>query len=153
MDGWIPRLRCSACGERNATADVQPLPRNYALSIPGRCIKMQTTRRPARLPSQCHQRFKMLTSRETQALEAILDDAIIRSKKEDDGDPVFHEVDANDVNPFADKRTQSDVYTSLAMKGYIECSGSEDPSGGETLENVCITLKGLEALKSVKGVN
>jgi len=95
----------------------------------------------------------MLTSRETQALEAILEDAIAKSKEEDNCDPVFHEVGANGVNPFADKRTQSEVYTSLAMKGYIECSGTEDPSGGEMLEYVCITPKGLEALKSVKGVN
>ena len=97
--------------------------------------------------------FKVLTSREVQALEAILDDAIGKSKEEDDGDPVFHEVNANGVNPFADKPTQFDVYTSLAMKGLIECSGTEDLSGGEIPEYVCITPKGLEALKSVKGVN
>jgi hypothetical protein len=97
--------------------------------------------------------FKVLTSREVQALDAILEDAIVKSKEEDDGDPVFHEVNANGVNPFADKRTQSDVYTSLAKKGLIECTGTEDLSGGEILEYVCITPKGLEALKSAKGVN
>ena len=95
----------------------------------------------------------MLTSREVQALGAILEDAIVKSKEEDDGDPVFHEVNANGVNPFADKRTQSDVYASLAMKGLIECSGTEDPNGGETVEYVCITPKGLEALKAEKGVH
>ena len=56
----------------------------------------------------------MLTSEEVQALDAILEDAIVRSKEEDDGDPVFHEVDAKGVNPFADRRTQSDEYTSQA---------------------------------------
>ena len=95
----------------------------------------------------------MLTSREVQALDAILEDAIVKSKEEDDGDPIFHEVNANDVDPFADKRTQSDVYTSLAKKGLIECSGTEDLSGSEILEYVCITPKGLDALKSAKGVN
>ena len=95
----------------------------------------------------------MLTSREVQALDAILEDAIVKSKEEDDGDPVFHEVNANGVNPFADKRTQSDVYTSLAKKELIECSGTEDLSGGEIVEYVCITPKGLDALKSAKGVN
>lgn len=108
--------------------------------------------RPARMSSYSTKGFKVLTSREVQALEAILEDAIVKSK-EDDGDPVFHEVNANGVNPFADKPTQFDVYTSLAMKGLIECSGTEDLSGGEISEYVCITPKGLEALKSVKGVN
>jgi hypothetical protein len=61
----------------------------------------------------------VLTSREVQALDAILEDAIVKSKEEDDGDPVFHEVNPNGVNPFADKRTQFDVYTSLAMKGLM----------------------------------
>lgn len=95
----------------------------------------------------------MLNSNEVQALNAILEDAIIKSKEEDDGDPIFHEVSVNGVNPFADKRIQSDVYKNLAMKGFIECSGTEDPSGGEILEYVCITPKGLEALKSAKGVH
>jgi hypothetical protein len=95
----------------------------------------------------------VLTSREVQALEAILEDAIVKSKEEDDGDPIFHEVSASGVNPFKDERTQSDVYTSLAMKGLIECSGTEDESGSEMLEYVCITPEGLEALKSEKGVN
>jgi hypothetical protein len=95
----------------------------------------------------------VLTSTEVQALDAILEDAIVKSKEEDDGDPIFHEVKANGVNPFADKRTQADVYTSLAKKGLIECSGMGDLSGGEILEYVCITPKGLDALKSAKGVN
>lgn len=97
----------------------------------------------------------MLTSKEVQALDAILDDALIKSKKEDDGDPVFHEVDAKGVNPFADKRTQSDVYDTLAKKGFIECSGMNvDPVTDEAEEEyVCITPEGLEALKAAKGVN
>src|SRR5688572_19402755 len=92
----------------------------------------------------------VLTSEEVQALDAILEDAIVKSKEEDDGDPMFHEVDANGVNPFADRRTQSRVYTSLAKKGLIECSGDVDSSDGEY---VCITPEGLEALKAAKGVN
>jgi hypothetical protein len=108
----------------------------------------------ARWTTELSQRgFKMLTNREVQALDAILEGAIVEIKEEDDGDPVFHEVDASGVNPFADKHTQADVYTRLATKGYIECSGAEDPSGNEILEYVCITPEGLEALKSVKGVN
>jgi hypothetical protein len=91
----------------------------------------------------------MLSREEVQALDAILDDAIVKSKQEDDGDPVFHEVDAKGVNPFADRRTQSRVYDSLAKKGLIECSGNED----EDLEYVCITPQGLEVLKAAKGVN
>lgn len=55
----------------------------------------------------------MLTSSEVQALDAILEEAIVKSREEDDGDPVFHEVNTNDVNPFADKRTQSDVCVDL----------------------------------------
>ena len=95
----------------------------------------------------------MLTDAEVRALDAILEDAIIKSKEEDDGDPVFHEVEVDGVNPFGDKRTQSDVYASLAKKGLIECSGTEDLSGGEILEHVCITPTGLEALKAARGVN
>ena len=94
----------------------------------------------------------MLTREEVQALDAILDDAIVKSKEEDDGDPVFHEVDANGVNPFADRGTQDRVYDSLAKKGLITCSGYEDTSGVE-MEFVCITPEGLEALKAAKGVN
>lgn len=94
-------------------------------------------------------RFNVLTSEEVKALDAILDDALVKSKEEDDGDPVFHEVEANGVDPFADRRTQDRVYTSLAKKGLIQCSGDED----ETLEYVCITPEGLEALKTAKGVN
>jgi hypothetical protein len=94
----------------------------------------------------------VLTSREVQALDAILEIAIVESK-DDDGDPVFHEVNSNDVNPFVDKSTQSDVYTGLAKQGLIECSGTEDLSGSEILGYVCITPKGLEALKAAKGVH
>jgi hypothetical protein len=95
----------------------------------------------------------MLTKEEVQALDAILDGAIVKSKEEDDGDPVFHEVDVKGVNPFADGRTQSGVYDSLSKKGLIQCSGSEDEDGGEILEYVCITPEGLEALKAARGVN
>ncbi len=84
-----------------------------------------------------------------QALDAILEEAIVKSK-EDDGDPVFHEVDIKDVNPFSDKKTQDDVYTSLAKQGLIECSGGED-TDGNAFEYVCITPQGLETLKSAKG--
>ena len=94
----------------------------------------------------------MLTSKEVQALDAILDVAIVKSKEEDDGDPVFHEVDIKGVNPFADERTQSIVYDSLLKKGLIEGSIGEDVTG-ETWEYVCITPQGLEALKAAKGVN
>ncbi len=95
----------------------------------------------------------MLTSREVQALDAILDDALVKSKEEDNGDPIFHEVDVDGVNPFADEQTQSDVYDSLAKKGLIQCSGTEADDGREILEFVCITPEGLEALKTAKGVN
>jgi hypothetical protein len=94
-------------------------------------------------------RFQVLTSEEIQALDAILDDAIVKSKEVDDSDPVYHEVDAKGVNPFANRRTQSSVYDSLAKKGLIQCSGNED----EDVEYVCITPEGLEALKVAKGVN
>lgn len=97
--------------------------------------------------------MKVLNGKELLALNAILEEAIIRSKEEDDGDPIFHEVNANGVNPFADKHAQSDVYKDLVIKGFIECSGIEDLSGGEILEYVCITPKGLAALKSVRGVH
>lgn len=97
----------------------------------------------------------MLSADEIQALGAILDAAIVNSKEEDDGDPVFYEVNAEGVNPFADKRTQSIVYDSLARKGFIECSGTNvDPVTDEAEEEfVCITPEGLEALKAAKGVN
>ena len=93
-----------------------------------------------------------LNSREVQALNTILDSALVDSK-DDDGDPVFHEMDVDGVNPFADKSTLDDVYTSLSEKGLIQCSGTEDDNGAEILEYVCITPEGLEALKSAKGVN
>lgn len=92
----------------------------------------------------------MLTNEEVRALEAILDDAIVKSKEDDDGDPVYHEVDAKGVNPFVDRRTQDRVYDSLAKKGLIECSGDPDSTYDDY---VCITPEGLEALKAAKGVN
>lgn len=95
----------------------------------------------------------MLTNEELQALDAILDEAIVRSQAEDNGDPVFQEVDVLRVNPFADSRKQSDVFESLAKKGLIECSGLLDSDGSEAAEQVCITPAGLDALKQTKGVN
>jgi hypothetical protein len=95
----------------------------------------------------------MLSSNEVLALNAILEDAIVKSRDEDDGDPVFHEVNVSGVNPFPDTQTQSDVYTSLATKGLIQCSGTEDSSGNEILEYVCITQTGLDALKFETGVH
>jgi len=88
-----------------------------------------------------------------QALDSILEEAIIKSKEDDDGDPVYHEVSVDAASPFADKRTLLEVYTSLAQKELIQCSGTEDDDGAEILDYVCITPKGLEALKSAKGVN
>lgn len=96
--------------------------------------------------------MKLLTSEEVRALDAILDRALVKSTQEGDGDPIFHEVDVTGVNPFADSRTQSIVYDSLAKKGLIECSGYEDTTGA-TAEFVCITPEGFEALKAAKGVN
>lgn len=95
----------------------------------------------------------MLNSNEVLALNAILEDAIVKSRDEDDGDPVFHDVTVSGVNPFPDTQTQSDVYKSLATKGLIECSGTEDSSANEMLEYVCITQKGLDALKFETGVH
>ena len=97
----------------------------------------------------------VLTGKEVQALNAILDEALLKSKEEDDGDPVFHEVDVKGVNPFADKSTQDEVYDSLAQKGLIQCSGlNVDPVTDEAEEEyVCITPEGLEALKAAKEVN
>ena len=59
----------------------------------------------------------LLSSEEVQALEAILEDAIVKSKEEDDGDPIFHEVNANGVNPFADRRTQVAYTTASPRRG------------------------------------
>lgn len=95
----------------------------------------------------------MLTDEEALALNTILEDAIVRSTNEDDGDPILHEVNVCDVNPFPDAKTQSEVYVSLARKGLIECSGTEDSNGNEVLEYVCITQNGLDALKLEKGVH
>jgi hypothetical protein len=95
--------------------------------------------------------LKMLNSNENRALSAILEDAIIKSREEDDGDPIYHEVNFKDVSPFSDARTQSDVYDILASKGFIECSIFEDRNGSE--EFVCITPQGLEALKSASGTH
>ena len=95
----------------------------------------------------------MLTAEEALALNTILEDAIVKSANEDDGDPILHEVNVCDVNPFPDEKTQSDVYGILAKKGLIECSGTEDDDGNEVLEYVCITQNGLDALKLEKGVH
>lgn len=95
----------------------------------------------------------MLSNNEVLALNAILEDAIVKSADEDDGDPVLHEVNVRDVNPFPDAQTQSSIYLSLAKKGLIECSGTDDSSGNEVLEYVCITQNGLDALKFEKGVH
>lgn len=95
-----------------------------------------------------------LTHEEVQALEAILEEAIVKSKEDDgDDDPVFHEVDFVSVNPFGDALLQSDVYDSLAKKGLIECSVMEEFRSGKVTEFVCITAAGYEALKSAKGVH
>ena len=94
----------------------------------------------------------MLSSLEVKALDAILEVAIVKSKEEDDGDPVFHVVDTREVSPVADEKTLDLVYTGLAKQGLIECSGSEDATGNES-EYVCITHKGLESLKAAKGVH
>lgn len=93
-----------------------------------------------------------LNDREVLALDAILDSALVESK-DDDGDPVFHEVEVDGANPFGDKNILDGVYDGLAKKGLIECSGTEDENGREVLEFVCITPQGLEALKAAKGVN
>lgn len=93
-----------------------------------------------------------LTDSEVQALNAIFEEAIVKSK-DDDGDPVLHEVAVDSVNPFGDKLTQSNVYDSLAKNGLILSSGTEDEHGREVSEFVCITPEGLEALKSAKGVH
>ena len=95
--------------------------------------------------------MRNLSSSEVQALSAIFDEAIIKSQ-EDDGDPVFEEVDVETVNPFDTKVAQNLVYDSLAKKGLIECSMMET-AFGEVTEFVCITPKGLKALKSAKGVH
>lgn len=91
------------------------------------------------------------TTHEIQALTAILEEAIVQSR-DDDGDPVFHEVSLDSVNPFGDKVTQSNVYDSLAKQGLVECSVMEDVLG-KVEEFVCITPEGLEALKSAQGVH
>lgn len=94
----------------------------------------------------------MIPERELLALEAILNEAIVKSTEEDDGDPVFHEVDVSLVNPFPDRQTQNEVYENLAKQGLIEGSIMEDSIGNVT-EFVCITPNGLEALKSAQGVH
>lgn len=94
-----------------------------------------------------------LTPAEVQALSAILEDAIVKSKEEDDGDPVYHDVHVEGVNPFGDALLLEQVHDSLAKKGLIECSGTLDDDFNEVPEFVCITPAGLEALKSAKGVH
>ena len=93
----------------------------------------------------------MLNNVEAQALKSILDAATIDSKKDDDGDPIYHEINIKNVNPFHHERVQSDVYDRLSEKGLIDCSASEDKNGRE--EYVCITREGLEALKLSSGIN
>ncbi len=93
----------------------------------------------------------VLVEAEIVALTAILDGAIEQTKGAD-GDPVFEEVDYRIVNPFGDKQIQSDVYDNLAKHDLIECSGMEDRDGNKMAEFVCITPKGLEALKAATGV-
>jgi hypothetical protein len=93
-----------------------------------------------------------LNDSEVLALNAILDEAIVQSK-DDDGDPVYHDVNCESVNPFGDKQTQSDVYDILAKNGFIECSGMEDKEGNKLAEFVCITPQGIEALKAATGVH
>lgn len=91
---------------------------------------------PVGLISNMHKGLKMLTDRDLLALTAILEEAIIKSQQEDDGDPIFHEISVNSVNPFDSELIQSEVYASLGKKGLIQCSGSEDESGNEMLEYV-----------------
>lgn len=89
----------------------------------------------------------MLNNAEIHALKSILDAAIIASRQDgDDGDPVYHEVNINEVNPFHHKRVQSDVYDRLSEKGFIDGSITQFGDGAEE-EHVCITPRGLEALK------
>ena len=83
----------------------------------------------------------MLSDSEARALEAILNEAIIDSQ-DDDGDPVFHDVNVKAVNPFGDRRTQSEVFTSLSKKRLIECSGMEDLSGTKSLSSSALRRKG-----------
>ena len=95
--------------------------------------------------------MQTLTHNEIQALHAILEEAIVQSK-DDDGDPVFHEVNFDTVKPFDDKLTQSNVYDGLAKRDYIQCGVMEDVLG-KVEEFVCITPAGLEALKTARGVH
>jgi hypothetical protein len=95
----------------------------------------------------------MLDDSELQMLSAILEEALIQSKERNDVDLEYHEIDVNNLNIFNDKLIESQVYDSLAMKDFIECSGYEDEKGDEILEYVSITPKGLVALKSLKGVH
>ena len=95
----------------------------------------------------------MLNNAEIHALKAILDAAIIAIRQEgDDGDPVYHEVNINEVNPFHHKRVQSDVYDRLSEKGFIDGSitqfgdGIEQVFAGAFLElgHPHIAITGLE---------
>ncbi len=95
----------------------------------------------------------MLTGRELKMLNAILEEAIIESIEGNNIDPEFHDVAVSDLNPFDDEIIKSSEFDSLALKGFIECSGTEGDDGEELLEYVCITPKGLEALKQAKGVH
>lgn len=95
----------------------------------------------------------MLNEFEVQALEAILAEAIVKSEEEDDGTPVFHEVNVEGVNPFGDKAVLDAVYVSLEEKGLIECSLLDELGASKPEEFVCITPKGLDALKCARGVH
>lgn len=94
-----------------------------------------------------------LTASEVLALNAILEVAIVVSKEEDDGDPIYHDVDVARVNPFEDMSTLDAVHDRLAKHGLIECSGEVDDQDEEIPKWVCITPQGLEALKTAKGVH
>jgi len=63
----------------------------------------------------------MLNDSELQMFGAILEEALIQSKVRNDVDPEYHDIDVNNLNIFNDKLNESQVYDSLAMKGFIEC--------------------------------
>jgi hypothetical protein len=95
----------------------------------------------------------MLNHQEIMALSAIFEQATHENADGDAADPVFNEVAANSVNPFAEAQILDEVYTTLSRKGFIQCSGSENEHGNEILEFVCITPDGYEALKTTKGIH
>jgi hypothetical protein len=83
----------------------------------------------------------MITTNERQALQAIVDSEYQNgsSKKEE---VVGNDVWAKYCNPFANKRTQSGTYASLAKKGFITTS-----SYGPGEDTVAITDSGWDALQ------